>query len=1112
VSERAGAAVTCVKCGQANAAEDRSCGACGALVRIRCASCGTDLPEAARFCMSCGAPRHREPARPQPYSPPHLERDVLRSKIALEGERKLVTVLFVDVKDSVELSARAGAEEWHAVMDAFFGMAARAVHGVEGTINQYTGDGIMALFGAPIAHEDHAQRACLAALQLRDEVAAWNAQRVQLGLPTLPVRLGMNSGEVIVGKIGDDLRMDYTARGQIVGLAARMEQLAEPGAVYLTQDTARLVEGYFALRELGPLHVRGADQAIRCFALEGIGRLQSRLERARRAGLSPFVNRDEELRTLRAALADVRRGRGVSIGIAGEPGLGKSRICAELLEECSADFEVHHAQCSRQRQVVGLSPVRQVLRSFLGLAEGESPAECRAKVRARLAGLDAGLESAVAPTLEALGVGAKGTESIDPEARRRQLLRVLQRMARRPEVPTVIAIDDAQWLDPESGACFAQLAATLEGSHLLLLLNFRSSERPDWLRAGDGEICLAPLHDHASQALLARLLGGDASLAPLYEVIGQRAAGNPFFIEEMVRCLRELGALEGEPGAYRLVREIPELKVPDTVQSLIASRIDRLAEDDKQLLSIAAVIGKRFNSELLARVASFEGDIHAPLARLCHAGFLHEDDPAPNRAPRYSFAHPLTHEVAYTARLSRSRADTHARVAEILREGPPEEVNRNAPTIAQHFEAAGRMLDAARHMLRAAQWTHRSDHQESYRHLQSLRRIAQLCPASTERDDLLGVACLMLLGNGWRHGLRLEPAGELFAQGIELARKQRRRTWEAGFHASHGRILASEDCADAYVAKVEQALAIARGEDEDTQLGLQAMLSQALRRAGRLQEGLALGDAVIAQLGGPERRLAGMDFSPHVWLRTLRAQTRIWMGSLDAARAEIRTLLEVDERHVSVDLHAARAHVIAEISWARQDQEGLLAIAQRAHEIAEARGSGYSIVASLHALGVAQLLRARWTEAEQALGAALAIMQRDGAGEELMAQGLALRAEARLRLGDPHGGLDIARASLDAAERRGMRYYVGVAGLCCARLLLRQSTPQVDEAERALARVEQVGREIGARIYRPYVEAERAEIARRRGDAAEHEGRLAAALALFAEIGSPRGQGGRPRG
>ena len=1059
--------------------------------------------------MSCGAPRHSQPHGPRPYSPPHLEREVLRSKIALEGERKQVTVLFVDVKDSVELSGRVGAEEWHRVMDAFFGMAAQAVHAVEGTINQYTGDGIMALFGAPIAHEDHAQRACLAALRLRDEVGAWNAQRAGCGLPTLPVRQGMNSGEVIVGKIGDDLRMDYTARGQTVGLAARMEQLSEPGAIWLAQPTARLVEGFFELRELGPVRVKGASEEIPCFALAGVGALHSRLERARRSGLSPFVNREAEIRALRATLADVRRGRGTSLGIAGEPGLGKSRICAEILDECSGDFEVHRAQCSRQRQVVALSPVRQVLRSYLGIVEGDSPSECRSKVEARLGALDRALENAIDAILETLGVSAQGSAPIHPEARRRQLLRVLESMARRPELPTVIAIDDAQWLDPESAACFAQLAATLEGSHMLLLLNFRSSERPDWLRSGDRELRLGPLHDEASHTLLVRLLGQDPSLAPVHRLIGPLAAGNPFFIEETVRCLRELGSMEGEPGAYRLVREIPALRVPETVQSLIASRIDRLAETDKQLLSVAAVIGKRFNSELLARVASYGDDIQAPLARLCHAGFVVEDEPAPNRARRYSFAHPLTHEVAYSSRLSRSRADTHARIAEILCDGPREEVDRNTPTIALHFEAAGRMLEAARYTLRAAQWSHRNDHQESYRHLRSLWRLCALCPASEERDELTSIACLMVLANGWRHGLRLEQARELFERGVELARKQKRPAWEANLHGSYGRVLAAEDCADAYVAKVQQGLEIARGEDEDTELRLQAMLSQALRRAGRLEEGLALGDAVLARLGGPERRLAGFDFSPYVWLRTMRAQTLTWTGRFDAAQEEMQAILEVDEAHVSIELRAHLAHQLAELGWARQQPGDLLAFAQRALAVAEERGSGYSIVTARHALGVACLLARQWDEAERTFAAALEIMQREGAGEELRAQGLALRAQARLRLGDPVGGLEMARTALSEARRRGMRYYVGVAGLCHARLLLRQTEPRVDEAERALDGVEQVGREIGARIYLPYVEAERAEIARRRGDEAEYQRRFAAALALFESMGNPRGRAGR---
>jgi predicted ATPase/class 3 adenylate cyclase len=1075
------------------------------VLRVRCASCGADLPDAARFCMSCGAPRHSAPENPRAYSPPHLEREVLRSKIALEGERKLVTVLFVDVRDSVELSARVGAEEWHAVMDTFFAMAAQAVHSVEGTINQYTGDGIMALFGAPIAHEDHAQRACLAALRLRDAITSWNAERAEVGLPTLPVRQGLNSGEVVVGAIGDDLRMDYTARGQTVGLAARMEQLAEPGTIWLAQPTARLVEGFFELRELGPMRVKGAAELIPCFALAAVGAASSRLERARRSELSPFVNREAEIRALRDALAEVRAGRGMSLGIAGEPGLGKSRICAEILDECSQHFEVHRAQCSRQRQVVALSPVRQVLRSYLGIVEGDSASECRAKVETRLSALDPALASAIDPTLELLGVGAQRSAApVHPEARRRQVLRVLEHMARRPEVPTVIAIDDAQWLDPESASCFAQLAAALEGSHMLLLLNFRSSERPDWLRAGDREIRLGPLHGEASHTLLVRLLGDDPSLAPLHRLIAPLTAGNPFFIEETVRSLRELGSMQGEPGAYRLVREIRDLKVPETVQSLIASRIDRLSEADKQLLSTAAVLGKRFNSELLARVAGYAQDIHGPLARLCHAGFVIEDEPTPGRARRYGFAHPLTHEVAYGTLLRRSRADTHARIGEILCDGSREEVDRNSPTIALHFEAAGRMLEAARYTLRAAQWSQRNDHQESYRHMQSLWRLTALCPASEERDELALMASLMVLANGWRHGLRLEQARELFERGVELARKRGRADWEANLHGSYGRALAAVDCADAYVTKVQEALEIARGGDEETQLRLQAMLSQALRRAGRLEEGLALGDEVLARLGGPERRIPGFDFSPHVWVRIMRAQALTWTGQFDAAAAEMKALLEIDEQHVSLELRAHLAHQLAELAWARQERGELLAFALRTHALAEERGSGYSIVTARHALGVAYLLERRWADAERWLAAALEVMQREGAGEELLAQGLALRAEARLHLGDSQGGLELARRALEEAGRRGMRYYVGVAGLCCARLLLRQTEPRIDEAEQALVGVEQVGREIGARIYLPYLEAERAEIARRRGDEAEYKRRFAAALQSFESMGGPR--------
>jgi class 3 adenylate cyclase len=334
--------MNCLVCQAALPDDAAFCGHCGSALRSEptCGRCGRSNAPEMRFCLGCGSPlaapmATRHPG-PRTHTPPHLAEKILGSRAALEGERKQVTVLFADVKGSMELAEQLDPEEWHAIMDRFFTILADGVHRFEGTVNQYTGDGIMALFGAPIAHEDHPQRACYAALHLRDELRrhAEEAKRTH-GLD-FSVRMGLNSGEVVVGTIGDDLRMDYTAQGHTVGLAARMEQLAAPDNAYLSQHTAGLVSGYFALRDLGEFHVKGVRDALHVYELEAAGRLRTRFEAARVRGLSRFVGREREMAILEAALAHGTSGLGQVVGVVAPPGVGKSRLCFEFAERCRA--------------------------------------------------------------------------------------------------------------------------------------------------------------------------------------------------------------------------------------------------------------------------------------------------------------------------------------------------------------------------------------------------------------------------------------------------------------------------------------------------------------------------------------------------------------------------------------------------------------------------------------------------------------------------------------------------------------------------------------------------------------------------------------------------------
>ncbi|MEE8507846.1 MAG: adenylate/guanylate cyclase domain-containing protein, partial [Myxococcota bacterium] len=352
--------MNCPGCGRANREDSAFCDACGTRFGRVCATCGRELRPDAAFCDGCGARIGEEaPAAPEralrDYTPKHLADKILKSKSAMEGERKQVTVLFADVKGSMGLAGQVDAEQWHVVLDRFFQILANGVHRFEGTVNQYTGDGIMALFGAPIAHEDHAQRACYAALHLRDELRRYADElRVGRGL-NFGTRIGLNSGEVVVGKIGDDLRMDYTAQGYTVGLAQRMEQIAASESAYLTEGTARLVEGYFQLRSLGRSEIEGVPEPVGVYELEGTGAMRTRLDVAQRRGFSRFVGRDDEMATLDAALKRALDGHGQVVGVVGQAGVGKSRLCLQFVEQCRArGIRVLEAHCPAHGRTVPL--------------------------------------------------------------------------------------------------------------------------------------------------------------------------------------------------------------------------------------------------------------------------------------------------------------------------------------------------------------------------------------------------------------------------------------------------------------------------------------------------------------------------------------------------------------------------------------------------------------------------------------------------------------------------------------------------------------------------------------------------------------------------------------
>lgn len=611
----------------------------------------------------------------------------------VEGERKQVTVLFADVTGSMELTERTDPEEFQALMGRLFAILSGGVQRFGGTVDTFTGDGIMAVFGAPIAYEDHARRACYAAVQLHEELAEYASELRRSRGFDLPVRMGINSGEVIVGSIGDDREPVYTAVGRTVGLAQRMEQLAQPGTTCLTDATAKLVEGYVTLRDLGAFDVRGVRGSVRVYELGGVGPVRRPIELSRSRGFSRFVGRAEEMHELEAALDSALAGEGQIIGITGEPGVGKSRLCHEFSERCRASgLAVYEAQGHAHTRSIPFHPVLDLARSYFGIGEGDSDAAARERIRGKLALIDVDVADDIPLLFEFLSVPdpAAPAPPLDPVRRQERLLDLVTRvtLVQNQREPVVLVLEDLHLVDQGTELFLGALVEAVPAAGGLMVLSFRPEYRADWMaRSYYRPVPVVPLAAAAIRALLADLLGPDGSLAELRERIVERVAGNPFFAEELVQSLAEAGYLEGRRGAYRLGRTVDHTALPASVIAVLGARIDCLSERDKTVLQTAAVIGREFSQPVLAAAIDLaESQLEEALGELLAAGYIFRRALYPR--PEYAFEHPLTRDVAYGSLLGERRASAHVAVARALEQQGGELLDEQAAVIAHHYEQA----------------------------------------------------------------------------------------------------------------------------------------------------------------------------------------------------------------------------------------------------------------------------------------------------------------------------------------------------------------------------------------------------------------------------------------
>ena len=1050
---------------------------------VRCLSCDHENPAGARFCNDCGAALAAPTItrEPRAYTPRHLAEKILASQSALRGERKLVTVLFADVVRSMELAERVDPEEWHRLLDRLFRILAGGVHRYEGTINQYTGDGIMALFGAPIAHEDHAQRACAAALDLARELdtLAQDVRR-ESGLE-FSVRMGLNSGEVVVGRIGDDLRMDYTAQGHVVGLAARVQQLAPPGGITVTEQTARLAAGLFDFLDRGEQRVKGVSTPVRVFELRGTGQIRSRLESSRARGFSRFVGRQRELARLEEALRAARSGRPTVVLVTAEPGAGKSRLCHEFVERAHG-VALHYARALSHGRMLPFHVIAAVARSLCGVGEGASPSAVQEAVRRGLGNVPPD-PVALDFWLDLLGVSdhVPAPSGLDPEARRARLFRLLLDLiqARARRELTVIWVDDLHWLDPASEAALEMLIAHLQapdatGSRILLLATTRPEYRPVWFSRAEG-LSLTPLPPQDARTLLQDWFGSDDVLAPLRARIEARARGNPLFVEEMVRSLVERGVLRGDRGAYGLAAPIEEITLPETVQAVLASRIDRLADRDKDVLQAAAVVGRDVPLELLRAVVDLPAPVlDASLEHLATAGLL-----GPGESPgEHAFRHPLAQEVAYRTQLLDRRRGTHAAIARALLTIHGPAAGTHAALLAHHFDEAGERLEAARWHEHAGRRLARSDPAEGTRHCRRVTTLLTAVPDSRETLTLELTSRIALLEIGRLAGIEEREARDLFDEARAVAELLQDKAGHAFLLTSYGRLCGLAGDVGQYLACAARATELAEGSDAMVEFEMRSVLAHAQLAVGRLAPARETAERALTEVG----RVAGLREA--LGRSTAPALCRVWwaltsahLGRTAEAEAALQALLAEEGPPALQALYGTQPF-LCEVLRLRGDLPGALAHGRRGVAIAEEHGSAFSRVEAAAFLGAAELAAGDLAAATGALERALTLARGRRTALWYEPRLLASLAEAKLAAGHRRAARGLLSEARELVDRgRGWRLGAFDVALAWVRLLASEPAPDRPAIESALASLDALTAELGSDPYRRLVALERARLA-----------------------------------
>jgi class 3 adenylate cyclase/pimeloyl-ACP methyl ester carboxylesterase len=768
--------VRCPSCQIEAPSDAEFCPDCGTSLLVPCPQCRTSNSAGNRFCKKCGQalgaarpPADNERfASPHAYTPQHLAEKILTSRAALQGERKLVTVLFVDVSGFTALSEKLDPEDVHALMDRAFELMLAEVHRYEGTVNQFLGDGLMALFGAPIAHEDHCARAVHAALGIHRALGAYRDELLAKRGIEFRARMGLNSGAVVVGRIGDNLRMDYTAVGDTTNLAARLLALAEPDQILVSEDIVRAAGPYFSLQPLGEVSVKGKTLPVRPYRVEGTRSVRSRLEAESERGLTPLVGRDHELALLRDSFAEAQTGHGQGVFVYGEAGIGKSRLLLEFrhyAESAAARWIL--GRCVSYGHAIAHLPVLDFVRDLFGIKEGDDVETMREKLTdgVREAGDDVAWTAPFLRALFSLDPGDAAVEAMIPVQRKGRTAEAVRDLllAHATKRPLVLVVEDLHWIDPHSEDILRLVLDGMTAAPLMVVLTYRPGyaqtfgERTYFTR-----ITLRALPEAQTAAMVQRVLQGDVP-AEASRLVARKAEGNPLFVEELAKSLVEDGTLERVEAGYRLGRPLADAHIPDTIQGVIMARIDRLPEASKMALQIASVIGREFTARLVERVAALERDASQALGELRTVELIYEKARSPEL--EYMFKHALTHDVAYESLLRQKRRELHRRTGRVIEELYADRIPEFYETLAFHFTRGESWEQAVDYLLKSALKARATfDYPEGSRFCAEAIEILQRnrrAPAEQSRAH-------EILGDLESLQGRLDPANQAYEQALAL--------------------------------------------------------------------------------------------------------------------------------------------------------------------------------------------------------------------------------------------------------------------------------------------------------------------------------------------------------